>query len=225
MENLLIRRAYYLFLFFSLVGFVFYTGFLFGNREKVNSQNSNLSIQNPNGQSLNTISRIQQRPIEGSSNGKTVENFGQMFFLVNKKNQTEIVINLERVPTKIGTAPKQIELPQELKVEIARRVRDSDGIENYSYENINLENNSNSILSLNESLNGLRSGTFSGYIQEPVIDPSGKKGNIERIVLKAIDSEVQNVYVDTNSDLPLKVRGSIEAKIVGQPAPFFWIRL
>lgn len=225
MENVIIKRGYYLFLFFSLIGLVFYTGFLFGMREKVNSQDSIISVQNPNGQNLNTISRIQQRTIEGSSNGQTVENFGQMFFLVNKKNQTEIVINLDKIPAKIGTAARQVIVPNELKVEIARRVRDNSGQETYSYENIGLTNNTNSIISLNEPINGLRSGTFSGYIQEPVIDTTGKKGNIERIILRSIDSQVINVFVDTNSDLPLNVRGSVEAKIPGQPAPFFWIRL
>lgn len=225
MENPLIRRSYYLFLFFSLVGLVFYTGFLFGNREKVNSQDSNISITNPNGQSLNTISRIQQRPVQGSSNGKTIENFGQMFFLVNKKNQTEIVINLERVPAIIGTSPKQIAVPLELKVEIARRIKDTDGVETYSYESLSLENRANSIISLGEPVSGLRSATFSGFIQEPVIDPTGKKGNIERIVLRSVDSEVNNIFVDTDSDLPLKIRGVVEAKIAGQPAPFFWIKL
>jgi hypothetical protein len=224
MDNLFIRRGYYLFLFFSLVGLVFYTGFLFGNRERVNSKDSLITSQNPNGQSLNTISRIQQRPIEGFSNGQTVENFGQMFFLVNKKNQTEIVINLERIPDKLTLAPKEVGIPNELKVEIARRIRDSDGQDTYSYESLNLERN-NAIVSLGEPVKGFRSGTFSGYIQEPVIDSTGKKGNIERIVLLSTDNEVNSIFVDKNPDLPLKVRGSTEAKIPGQPAPFFWIRL
>jgi len=225
MENPLLRRSYYLFLFFSLVGLVFYTGFLFGNREKINSQDNNITVTNPNGQSLNTISRIQQRPVQGTSNGRTVENFGQMFFLVNKKNQTEIVINLERVPALIGTSPKQVAVPLELKVEIARRVKDTDGAETYAYESINLESRINSIISLSEPVNGLRSATFSGFVQEPIIDQTTRRGNIERIVLRSVDSEVNNIFVDIDSDLPLKIRGSLEAKIPGQPAPFFWIKL
>jgi hypothetical protein len=80
MENPVTKRIYYLFLFLSLVGLVFYAGFLFGNREKINSQEDTLSIQNPNGQNLNNISRIQQRPVEGSVDAQSIQTFGQMFF-------------------------------------------------------------------------------------------------------------------------------------------------
>ena len=226
MENSATKRIYYLFLFLSLVALVFYAGFLFGNREMVNAQDDSFSTQNPNAQTLNNISRIQQRPVQGSVNGETVETFGQMFFLVNKRDQTEIVINLERVPDKILKADtgREVIIPNQLQVEIARRVRDVDGQDTYAYQNLSADMDLKASINFNESVNGLRSATFSGYINEPVVQPN-QEGVIERIVLRSGDPDVQNIFVDTDPDLPVKIRGNQALRIPGQPAPFFWVRL
>lgn len=227
MENPVTKRIYYLFLFLSLVALVFYAGFLFGNREKINSQEDTLSIQNPNGQNLNNISRIQQRPVEGSIDAQSVQTFGQMFFLVNKRGQTEIVINLERVPDKIvkPDTKREVVIPSQLEVEIARKVRDADGQDTYIYQNLSQDKDFKAKITFNEAVNGLRTATFSGYINEPVGQNLNGGGVIERVVLRSTDPDVQNIFVDQNPDLPIKIRGNSELKIPGQPAPFFWIRL
>lgn len=227
MDNNFIQKVYYLFLFFSLISLVFYAGFLFGNRERVNQQPDNFKVTNPNGQSLNTISQIQQRPVEGSKNGRNIEIFGQMFFLVNSQNQTEIVIQLSNIPARIVTPDNlnQVEIPQVLKIQIARRVRDVDGGDTYKYENLGLNESTQATVSLSEPVNGLRNGTFSGYIKEPVIDESFNRSGIERVVLFPLDDSNRNIFIDQNPDLPIKIRGNAQAGIPGQPAPFFWIRL
>lgn len=227
MENPVTKRIYYLFLFLSLVALVFYAGFLFGNREKINSQEDTLSIQNPNGQNLNNISRIQQRPVEGSIDAQSVQTFGQMFFLVNKRRQTEIVINLERVPDKIvkPDTKREVVIPSQLEVEIARKVRDADGQDTYIYQNLSQDKDFKAKITFNEAVNGLRTATFSGYINESVGQNLNGGGVIERVVLRSADPDVQNIFVDQNPDLPIKIRGNSELKIPGQPSPFFWIRL
>jgi hypothetical protein len=224
-ENL--RRLYYLFIFLSLVVLVFYLGFLYGTREKVNSALDNLTVNNPNGQVLNSISQIQQRAIQGSVNSEQIETFGDMYFIINRKNQTEIVINLQRVPTSIKQAKGQatVAIPQQLRVDIARRVRDSDNKETYQYENVSLVENVVATLTLNDAQNGLRSGSFSGIIDSPIIDGNGVKSNIERVVLRPVDPNIVNVFIDRDADLPLKIGGNVKANVPGQPAPFFWIKL
>jgi hypothetical protein len=227
MDNPITKRVYYLFLFLSLIALVFYAGFLFGTREKVNSQDDLISGQNPNGQNLNTISRIQQRSVEGSTNAQTVETFGQMFFLVNKRGQTEIVINLERIPEKIvkPDTKREVIIPTQLQVDVARKVRDPSGQDTYVYENLSQNKDIKATISFNEAINGVRTATFSGYINEQIGQNQTGRGVIERVVLRSSDPDVQNIFIDPNPDLPVKIRGNAELKIPGQPAPFFWIRL
>ena len=225
--NTNIRRLYYLFIFLSLVVLVFYLGFLYGTREKINSSSDLIEVENPNGQVLNSISQIQQRSIKGSVNSEQIETFGDMYFIINRKNQTEIVINLQRIPNTIKQAKGQISapIPQQLRVDIARRVRGDDNIETYQYINVSLVENVVATVTLNEAVNGLRSASFSGIIDSPIIDKNGVKSNIERVVLRPVDTSITNVFIDRDPDLPSKIGGNVKANIPGEPAPFFWVKL
>lgn len=146
---------------------------------------------------------------------------------MNKRGQTEIVINLERIPDKIvkPDTKREVIIPSQLEVEIARKVRDADGQDTYIYQNLSQDKDFKAKISFSEAVNGLRTATFSGYINEPVGQNLEGRGVIERVVLRSGDPDVQNIFVDQNPDLPVKIRGNSELKIPGQPAPFFWIRL
>jgi hypothetical protein len=220
-----LNRIYYVFLFISLVSLVFYLGFLFGRREWLNDQPPNLSITNPNLQSQNSISDIQLRPILGSSDGRTVQSFGQLYFLINGSGQTEIVINLENVPISIGpNGGPTVPVPDQLSIEIAIRVKDQDNRDTYEYQNISPNPDVKAYIALNQPVNNIRSGRFTGIIDQPIVDSQNGKQNFERLVFRSLDGEVSNVFIDRDPDLPFMIRGNTEAGVQGQPAPFFWVK-
>lgn len=221
-----LQRFYYLVIFLSLVVLVFYLGYMYGNREWVASNPNNVTINNPNGQTINSITKIQQRQLFGSSNSETIEVFGLVYFVENNNNQTEVVIDLQNVPPKIKQTKglKEVNIPDQLSVEIAKRVKDSDGKETYSYQNISSNANQKAIITLAPSQNNLRGGKFSGNINSLIFDPKTLANEIERVVLRPLDGSTENIFIDRNSDLPIKVRGNAEAGITGQPAPFFWAK-
>jgi hypothetical protein len=220
------QRIYYLIIFLSLVGLVFYLGYLYGTRELVASKPDNITINNPNGQATNSITKIQQRQIYGSTDSENVTTFGQIYFVENDKNQTEILIDLQNVPAKIKQTKglKEVEIPNTLQVQVATRVRDSDGKENYNYQNISKNPSNPAIITLTANASGTRSGRFSGNIDSLIFDPQTLVNKVERLVLQPTDSNLQNIFIDRNSDLPIKVRGNPEANVAGQSAPFFWVK-
>ncbi len=220
------RRFYLIVLLLSLISLVFYLGFLYGLREKYNGEPSQTDIQNPNGQKITSISKVLQKQVKGSGDSKTVVTFGLLYYLINDKNQTEIKINLEGVPASIKQTQgqSQIAIPDTLRIDTARRVRDSQGRDDYIYENISTNPNVLATITLQPGDKGLRNGTFDGFINSPLVDPTGTKSNVERIVLRPVDAEIKNIYIDPDPDLPILIRGNEPAKIIGQPAPFFWVK-
>jgi hypothetical protein len=220
------QRLYYVFLLISLICLVFYGGFLYGNRERINGQDENINALNPNGQETNSISKVNLRPIQGSNNAANIQEYGRLFFLVNQQNKTEILINIENVPLTI-TAPSgaKIEIPSELRIDLAKRVTSQDGRDNYEYENVSTNENIVASLTLIENENGTRSGRFSGFINSSIVSSPEAATNVERIVLRPMDASIQNIFIDTDESLPLLIRGNAQAQIPGQPAPFFWIKI
>jgi hypothetical protein len=230
-QNSIFNRIYYIFLFLSLVALVFYLGYLFGIREEFNNKDNEVSVINPNGSQINSISGIQQRPIIGSEDF-SLRTYGQVYFLTNSQKQTEIFISLQDVPARV-TNPQNgnsVAIPQELSLDVARL----DG-QDFSYENINTNPEIISYIALNQPVEGRRSGTYTGIIDEAVFDPDTGNQNIRRLVfrdvnksrqeagLETTEEPVENIFIDTNTNLPVGVRGNPEAGIPGEPAPFFWV--
>ncbi len=224
-SNTALNRIYYVFLFISLVSLVFYLGFLFGSREWLNAQPVNLSITNPNLQAKNSISDIQLRSILGSVDGSTVQSFGQLYFLINGDGQTEIVINLDNIPTTIGPAGgPNVAVPDQLSIEVATRVKDENNRDTYEYRNISPNPDVKAYIALNEPVNNIRSGRFTGIIDESIVDSQNGRQNFERLVFRSLNGDVNNIFIDRDPDLPFMVRGNTEAGVQGQTAPFFWVK-
>jgi hypothetical protein len=232
-QNSIFNRVYYVFLFLSLVALVFYLGYLFGLRQVHNEQPSSITAVNPNGNQLNSISDIQQRPIIGSENSVDVQTYGLIYFIITADNRTEIFIELEDVPltiTQQGTT-NSVSVPTELSIDIARL----DG-QTYTYDNISSVDGVINYIALNQPFGGRMSGTYAGFIEEPVFDRETGNQNISRLVFRDLNAAradrnlpttadpVENLFVDNDTDLPIGIRGNPEAGIPGEPAPFFWVK-
>ncbi len=215
------QRIFSVLFFLITLLLVFYLGFLYGNKEIVNITSNNLRIVNNNGQTINSITEIKQRPIFGSKDSQKIETFGNMYYLINNQKQTEIVIFLENIPSsfKQSVGNKEVIIPSVLSVEIAKRIVDTDNRENYEYKNIS-NTNIKAAININETNeNGLKKGKFSGIIEEDVTNLDLK---IERLIIRSLDETVSNIFIDKDPNLPLKIRGNNELNVQGKPAPFFW---
>jgi hypothetical protein len=223
-----IRRTYLIIIFLTIIGLVFYFGYLHGYRESEAKIPAEYQTINSNGFFSNSLTNIEERPIVGVAvvNGQlSRQNFGKLYFQINSKNQTEIEIRIEGAPLTL-TQPSQgqsVKIPDELSVEKAVSAIDpSDQLDTYEYINISPIDNKPAILRFAEVENGTRSARFSGILNRPIT--ASNKLDIERIVLNSRDG-TKNVFYDTDPNLPVKIRGNQDTtpQIPAQPAPFFWV--
>ncbi len=226
----LVRRIYLVFVFMSVVVLVFYLGFLYGAREIFSRETPTIEIGNPNSFEENSISNIEERDVFGVANdGANVikKRYGTMYFMVNSDGHIEFSLRLDSVPISLRQPATGIEvfIPEELSVDYAVRTNDiDDGLETYEYINVSDDlGQKRAILKLSEVNSRTRQGRYDDIIKRSTTD--NKDRNIERIVLRSIDANIQNIFIDGDKDLPIKIRGNQEATppIPGQPAPFFWV--
>jgi hypothetical protein len=219
-----IRKVYLIIIFLTLTGLVFYLGFLYGYRQRESEIPAKFQTINSNGFVRTSLSNIEERDIIGADSNLQKKTFGKLYFQVNSNNQTEIEIRIDNSPIKI-TQPDtgvSINIPDELSVDIAVMAIDQKtGINTYEYINISPFKDRLAKLRFRENENGSRSARFSGILDRPIA--GSNLNNIERIVLNPLpDSGIENIFVDTNPDLPLQIRGNSQANIPAKPAPFFW---
>lgn len=219
-----IRKTYLIIIFLTLIGLVFYFGFLYGYRQRESEIPAKYQAINSNGFFRTSLSNIEERNIIGAGSNLTRQTFGKLYFQINSNNQTEIEIRIENAPIKI-TDPNtgnSLNMPDELSVDMAIRVIDPETkIDTYKYKNISPVEDRPAILRFSEVQEGTRNARFSGIIDRPI--QNSDLGNIERIVLNPLpNSGIENIFTDTNPDLPLQIRGNLEAGIDPSPAPFFW---
>lgn len=191
--------AYFLLVLVVLTG-TFYLGYLYGQRQSYNQQDSQIRVVAGNQARRNSLSDIQVIDIWGAVTKTKSTGFGQLYLKVSQ-NQTELLLRLQNVPLKIVGSSGSLELPSALSIETAALT--SDGLD-YNYTQIGR-------ISLDEPINGLRTGEFSTILDYSIFDP---KLAIQRIVLRAEDQTIQNLFLDEDPNLPAQVRR--------EPAPLFW---
>lgn len=194
-----LQKIWYIITFIGIGIFVFYLGFLYGNREKVNKSDDNILVIGPNSSIQNTLSLMEIRPILGSSDSQNIQIYGNLYFKVSEQ-QTEILIQINNVPNEVKQPNSQAKksIPNELKIATAKRSIDG---QNFEYEEIGK-------LAFDQPQNNTRSGKFSTIIKKPI-------SIYERIVLLPVLDNDSNIFIDTNPDLPPLVRSN--------PAPYYWI--
>ena len=198
-----------------------YLGYNIGKKDTKEAQfNPKVNITLANGNEENTLTQIQIRDIIGSGDSKTKQNFGKFYFVSkqsdkqsNPEKTTDILFKLDSIPLKITNmdAKAERETPTELNIDLA--IKTSDGLE-FEYQNIGRVR-----LAINEKKQ--LKGDFSGVVE---FELDQKKDKIvQRIVFRPINIDQQNIYQDTDPNLPIKVRGDKSRGITGEPAPYFWV--
>jgi hypothetical protein len=196
-----LQKIWYIITFLGIIVFVFYLGFLYGNREKYNNEEDEILVIGPNYSIQNSLTLMEIRPILGSNDSQNIQAFGNLYFKLNK-DQIEILIQINNVPNQVTQQNGKVrkDIPNELKISTAKRSLDG---QNYDYEEIGK-------LVFDQPQNNLRSGKFSTIIKTPIT-------SIERIVFQPVLDNDTNIFVDDNPDLPSAVRSS--------PAPYFWVEI
>jgi hypothetical protein len=195
-----LQRIWYGLLMIATICVVFFLGFLYGNREKINSSSDQIRVVGPNNSIQNSLSQIETRPVLGSVDSQNLGEFGQLYFKINDQKNTEILIRLSNVPATVKQTKNKKEKPIPNILTVATAQRSLDGLD-YQYTEVGK-------IIFDEPKNGLRTAEFSSNLSHDL-------RNVERIVLLPTRPEDQNVFVDQNADLPPKVRD--------KPAPFFWV--
>jgi hypothetical protein len=184
----------------AAIGIVFYLGFLYGNREKVDASEDKTTVVGPNLSVQNSLTQIETRNIYGAVETQNIQVLGQLYYKLEDDNRTEILIKLENIPAKIRQSSSKKEKPIPTELEIFTAKRSFDG-QDYDYTKVGK-------IIFDEPRGNVRAGRFSTIVLENL-------ANIERIMLFPVKPEEDSIFTDTSADLPLKVRQ--------RPAPYFWI--
>jgi hypothetical protein len=193
----------YVLLALVLLAGTFYLGFLYGHRQYFNQQPDDVEVIASNQAQRNSLSDIQVKDIWGAVKNKKSSGFGELYFK-SSKDKTELLVRLRNVPLKVTGNNTDLQLPATLKIETAALT--DDGL-NYIYEQIGTIN-------LDEPQDGKRDGEFSTILDYSIFEVDRK---IDRIIFRAENEEIQNVFLDEDPNLPAQVRR--------EPAPFFWVVL
>jgi len=224
------NRFYLVFIFITSLALVFYLGFLYGNREMVAAGPVDIFSYPANGSANHPISEIDEKPVFGAvfeNEAVQKKTFGKFYFVLNQNNHLAYKIVLENVPLRLEYPPenKSVEIPQELKIQYATNFSDEDNNPGFEYQDAAFSIETEAILSFAEIQNNQKSATYSGITPRPITSTANGVSPIERFVLFAVDSDIENIFVDNDPDLPVLVRGNSESSppIPAAPAPFFWV--
>ncbi len=206
-----------IFQIFSLITAIIlslYIGYLYGNRDFVVNQTPiEISTQYDNGYKENFFSDMKIADVQGFANAKDIINFGKMYYKI-QNSKTYIKIDLNKLPKNLTNAniDKTIPLPTSFSVELAR---DNTDKTDFEYTNIGK-------IELSQNENGELNGSFATNFDFDINRESNL--GLRRIIIKATQSELTNIFTDTDPVLPIKVRGDAGVNIESQPAPYFWIK-
>ncbi len=179
----------------------FYIGYLYGNRQRVSREPTQVDIIASNFARRNSFSDIKVLDIWGAVATQKRTGFGQLYYKVSS-NQTEILIRMQNLPVTVVGNNSQINLPKSLLIKTA--IRTPDGL-SYKYELIGE-------IFLDEPVNGVRGGEFSTILDYSIL---GVNTTVERIIFQSPDPNIQNLFIDEDPNLPAQARR--------EPAPFFWV--
>lgn len=184
-------------------GMVFYTGYLFGQRDMYNKYTPNYLAKSANGSVVNSLSNLAIKDIVGSKDSKNVSVVGKFYYTVNS-GKTEILVNIESAPDKIYQANSGISkvLPNTLLIKLATRT--DDGL-SYTFTEIGK-------ITFGETNNSQRSAVFSS-----VLDFDITQYGAERLVFDPITEDDMNIFINNDENLPFNLRGQISS--------YFWVIL
>ena len=196
----------------SIVG-LFYLGYLFGSREKYNSQPDNITLTATNGARKNYLTQIERRVVFGAVNSgsvKTPQVFGEMLFIQESSNETQILLALQNVPatTRNADGSKEKFIPTNLEVLLA--TRNTDGTD-FIYESIGQIN-----FDAPDKTNQ-RTGKFSTTIPRKLYNTDNPTKSVQRIEFRPQKIEDENIFTLDNADLPINARQ--------RKAAYFWVNL
>ncbi len=198
---------------------VFYLGYVYGGRDlKESKLQPSVTTILANGNRENSLSQIRIRDIYGSANSKDKQVFGKFYYIVKDDGNTvstDLLFKLDSAPLKVINSETKatIDTPTDVNIDLA--YRNNDG-QSFDYTNIGqakLSSSDSKTLKLD----------FSAVL-DFALDQKQTK-SLERIVFRPVNVDQSNVYIDRNSNLPLKVRGDSSLGISGEPAPFFWVEI
>jgi hypothetical protein len=198
---------------------VFYLGYVYGGRDLKESRlQPNVTTILANGNRENSLSQIRIRDIYGSANTKDKQVFGKFYYIVKDDGNnpyTDLLFKLDSAPLKVTNSETRttIDTPTDVNIDLAYRSNDG---QSFDYNNIGqakLSSSDSKTLKLD----------FSAVLDFALDQKQGKP--LERIVFRPTNTDQSNVYIDRNTNLPLKVRGDSSSGISGEPAPFFWVEI
>ncbi len=204
-----IKRLGYIVATCCLLAIAFYLGYLFSVREQLNFVEDRVDVTNYNGSKKNFLTQIERRSIFGIVDNKKPQIFGELLFIQEEGNTTQILINLQSVPLAVKSSDnKEKAIPTELNIALATKT--SDGLD-FDYEN------TGKIIFNSPDKNRLRDAKFFTTIPKHLYNAGDPAKSIQRIEMKAINPEDENIFSIDNSDLPIKVRQ--------RRAPYFWVNI
>jgi hypothetical protein len=193
---------------------VFYLGILYGQREDyVNNLQPEINSKLASGYQENILTKIKIREIVIFPDSKESISVGKFYYSVSDE-KTDMLFKIESSPIKVinSETKKNKEIPLELSVDIASRTPDGLDFEYINIGKIKLAANNKKQLQ----------GDFSA-VADFSLDNKNIK-NSQRIVLRPLKPEEENIYFDKNPNLPLKVRGE-DGKVSPKPAPYYFVEI
>jgi hypothetical protein len=202
--------------FFTIIAIILslYVGYLYGNRDfVVGNTPINITTQGDGGYKENFFSDMRIANVVGFSNPKDTVTFGKLYYKI-KDAKTYIKIDLNNLPATLNNPDidKSIDLPLKLKVELASDNSDKTDYEYYKVGDIELSSNENNEIN----------GSFTTILDFDL--DSNVNSGLRRLVIKSGDEAQQNIFFDTDSQLPINIRGQKSTGIEPQPAPYFWVK-
>jgi hypothetical protein len=222
------QRFFAAIFFITICLLVFFLGYNFGQKPNREPQTPKIEIKLPNRYVENSLTKIQIKPILGVLDASgTPKEVGKMYYVINKSQQTELLLRLENLPTIITGNKQQQPIPNELSIHLARRTTDGSDYEYEFIGSLNLIRLETESGAKNGS-SPIQSGEFSTILDYNFMQNTPDRKIPERLEIYAInkdDPSTQNIFINTNLNLPIQIRGDQNLSIIGKPSPYFWVEL
>jgi hypothetical protein len=192
---------------------MFYLGYLFGIREKFNAEDDTTVVTASNGARQNYLTQIERRAIFGAVSGvnnKTPQTFGELLFIQESNNQTQLLFNFQSVPMVVKSSDNKTEKPIPVELDILLATRNADGTD-FNYESIG------KLIFDAPDKTGLKTAKFSTTIDKSLYNPDDPSKSVQRIEFRPFDLKDENIFTLDNADLPIAART--------RKAAYFWVNL
>jgi hypothetical protein len=196
----------------TIVG-MFYLGYLFGIREKFNSEPDSTIVTATNGAQRNYLTQIERRSVFGAvsaTNNKTPQAFGELLFIQESNNQTQLLFNFQNVPMVVKSSDNKTEKPIPVELDILLATRNNDGTD-FNYESIGR------LIFDAPDKTGVRTAKFSTTIEKSLYNPEDPSKSVQRIEFRPLELKDENIFTLDNADLPIAARA--------RKAAYFWVNL